>query len=327
MKTYLTAAVLAIFTQLASCQEIPSRSYKITTEIVDETGKPVQDAVVQSSKHELIPNSPIPQSRSVRVDALTNQNGIAEINLISVQAPGGVAIAKDGYYLTTALANWEHPDGFEGAWSAQIKSIIKPIKNPIPMCASSMTGDRVIILPEMNKNYGYDLQLADLVEPNGKGKRSDFLIRIEGEYKNAKQARLTAVIHFIDRDDGVIEFLTTDREKGSILLGDYEAPNQGYKNELNINFDSSDIKANYSRTQDGNYYFRARTTRDASGDIIQSNYGKIHGNFVLWAIPVDQGGVAQISWIASYFNPTPNDRNVEFDTKRNLIPDGNVHRP
>jgi hypothetical protein len=44
-------------------------------------------------------------------------------------------------------------------------------------------------------------------------------------------------------------------------------------------------------------------------------------------LTVELGGVASFGLHTSYFNPTPNDRNVEFDTKRNLIPDGNVSRP
>ena len=103
-----------------------------------------------------------------------------------------------------------------------------------------------------------------------------------------------------------VYFGTPERERGSSFLGDYLAPENGYLKSLAIPFDSSEKAKNISRKNEGNYYFRVRTVRDANGHIISSNYGKIHGDFMLWSLPLEQGGVAQISWIACYFNPTPN---------------------
>ena len=80
------------------------------------------------------------------------------------------------------------------------------------------------------------------------------------------------------------------------------------------------------------YYFRVRTTRDANGKIVTAHYGKMYGPLEIrpamrrWGHDVSKGqGGFFISYL--YFNPTPNDRNVEFDPKRNLIPDGNVDIP
>lgn len=113
MKNIATALTLGLLTQFASGQEVPSRTYEIRAEIVDGDGKPVQDAVVQSSRHELIPGSPVPQSKNVLVHSSTDQNGIAILTLISVQPPDGVVITKDGFYLTTAKAEWEYPRRFD----------------------------------------------------------------------------------------------------------------------------------------------------------------------------------------------------------------------
>jgi hypothetical protein len=43
---------------------------------------------------------------------------------------------------------------------------------------------------------------------------------------------------------------------------------------------------------------------DEKGKIISTCYGKIYGDFLK---------------LTYYFNPTPNDRNLEFDPKRNLF--------
>ena len=53
-----------------------------------------------------------------------------------------------------------------------------------------------------------------------------------------------------------------------------------------------------------NYYFRVRTVLDGNGNVKSALYGKIYGDFM------------QFNY---YLNPTPNDRNVEFDPKKNLM--------
>ena len=52
------------------------------------------------------------------------------------------------------------------------------------------------------------------------------------------------------------------------------------------------------------YLFRVRTVEDHDGNIVSARYGKIYGDFM------------QFSY---YLNPTPNDRNIEFDPKQNLL--------
>jgi hypothetical protein len=71
------------------------------------------------------------------------------------------------------------------------------------------------------------------------------------------------------------------------------------------------------------YYLRTRVQLDADGDIISANYAKIYDN-----IRFDARGTVSF-WY--YYNPTPNDRNLEFDPKRNLfpreMPNANVANP
>ena len=53
-----------------------------------------------------------------------------------------------------------------------------------------------------------------------------------------------------------------------------------------------------------NYFFRVRTAKDHEGNIVSAHYGKIYGDFMQFTY---------------YLNPTPNDRNIEFDPKQNLL--------
>ena len=112
------------------------------------------------------------------------------------------------------------------------------------------------------------------------------------------------------------------------MQSDYEAPGEGYVGRLTcrdrkIRDESYVFRTNPRR----NFYFRCRTKKDASGKIISAHYGKIYGDIKFLAGDPAMGSVGQFNWTCSYFNPTPNDRNVEFDTKRNLNPDFEVSWP
>jgi hypothetical protein len=184
-----------------------------------------------------------------------------------------------------------------------------------------------MIMPEMQKDYGYDLEMCQYTPPMGKGSHADILIRIEGSHKGPKNAKLRAVLGVSNKSDGFVMFITETRESGPDLISDYHAPETEYINSMEFAFDSDNMMAAYNQPKNSNFYFRVRTKLNPDGTIASCNYGKVYGPLLFWALPIEQGGLAQFSWSTSYFNPTPNDRNVEFDPKRNLIPDGNVQRP
>jgi hypothetical protein len=53
------------------------------------------------------------------------------------------------------------------------------------------------------------------------------------------------------------------------------------------------------------------------GKLITANYGKIYGELIYGGTEKNlSGGMVRLIY---YFNPTPNDRNLEFDGKNNLF--------
>jgi hypothetical protein len=64
---------------------------------------------------------------------------------------------------------------------------------------------------------------------------------------------------------------------------------------------------------DTGFFLRTRVKRDQQGRIISANYAKFIGRMNARA------STGQIEFFY-YFNPTPNDRNLEFDPKGNLFP-------
>jgi hypothetical protein len=79
------------------------------------------------------------------------------------------------------------------------------------------------------------------------------------------------------------------------LLSAHEAPIGGYQPQ----YDQKQMP-----NPDRIYYFRVRTVVDSNGNIQSALYGKIYGDFMQFKY---------------YLNPTPNDRNIEFDTKHNML--------
>lgn len=342
MKNLLLTTILLGSLSLASCKEIPNKNYQITTEVRDDNNKPIQGANVEASRDVLIPESPIPLSKPIRINALTDQNGISKINFSSVQTPRGVCISKEGYYVFTADTNWEQPFEFTGTTTAKVKAVLRPIKNPIPMFAREKSGFEV---KEFDEEYQFDFEVGELLPPHGKGVHPDIRVtmkgtRIDNGPDEHEDIDFQACIRFTNPLDGLIEFAVQPKDGavGSSFISDYLAPESGYLPTLERKAVWGKVRKSPSYWEDLRslekkaYYFRVRTQTDAAGKIISANYGKIYGPLTLAPVLKNHAAFrralkANISVNDLYFNPTPNDRNVEFDTKRNLIPDGNVQRP
>ena len=65
------------------------------------------------------------------------------------------------------------------------------------------------------------------------------------------------------------------------------------------------------------YCFRVRSKFDDKGNLVDAYYGKVYGDFKIHA-HINIG--LDIVKFLYYLNPTPNDRNLEWDMKNNLCP-------
>jgi hypothetical protein len=63
--------------------------------------------------------------------------------------------------------------------------------------------------------------------------------------------------------------------------------------------------------EDQNYFIRVRTIFDEKKQVKSAHYGKIDGDFQFWT--------NQKMRFTYYLNPEANDRNMEFDVRRNLF--------
>ena len=148
--------------------------------------------------------------------------------------------------------------------------------------------------------------IGDWVAPYGKGLKTDLLFAAHNDKRGEYDWDYKLVVSFPDVADGIQEFHLTDMETGGDLRSLHDAPTNNYQSQWVQTAACRPHPGGYSGNRDANqnYYLRVRTKIDEKGNIVSAHYGKIYGDFM------------QFSY---YLNPTPNDRNIEFDPKQNLI--------
>ena len=186
-------------------------------------------------------------------------------------------------------------------------------------------------IPELGKPIGFDLIKSDWVAPYGKGETPDFIfwfkatdsIGVSKEYyeefpRSGRYKDSEFKLSFANDGDG-LQCITEDIRKhdGSIFRLPRFAPETGYASNLVrscgaiwTNRMMSLIGDQWNENQ--NYIFRVRSQRDHNGTITNALYGKIRGPIAFFP---GGGGVS----FTYYLNPTPNDRNLEYDASHNLL--------
>jgi hypothetical protein len=259
--------------------EFGPHQWTATVKVIGEDGNPIVGANVAFQYS--VPTEPNSSDQTYgEVKGITDANGMFSASHTDSSSDLGATAEMAGYYNTHIGYQFYYD---EKRRNPSFTFMLKKIGKPIPMYAKSIT---YIKFPVYNKPIGYDLTIGDWVAPNGKGTISDFLFTVTNS---------TIIVSFPNAEDGIQGF-TRDWSQGvSGLLSSREAPLDGYQSE-------------YEKTKMSNpdriYYFRVRTKVDDRGNIVSAHYGKIYGDFMQFRY---------------YLNPTPNDRNIEFDPKQNLL--------
>lgn len=225
---------------------------------------------------------------------------------------------KDGYYHSRyRFRKFTEITGFIGfqkwqPWNPIVDVVLKEIKNPIPLYAKKTDS---MDIPLLDRYVGYDLKKGDWVSPYGKGLVSDFLFKLEKDFQGRRDYSATLSLRFSNPGDGIVSVYQKPLE-GSDLKLPHEAPNSGYQNRLDQSLysKSNEVLKPFYR-DDQNYFFRVRSQVDEQGNVIEALYGKIHGNIEYWDFHEETGTVK----FTHYLNPSLNDRNLEFDPKKNLF--------
>ena len=281
----------------------------ITVTVRDEHGVPVEGALGEAFYSQW---SGKPEKISVR----SNEHG----NL-TFQG-GGVYeaifyITKEGYYETKGRVQFqlpaEDPEHFwqRKAWKpTHLDVVLKTIRNPIP---GWLYAGKVITLPRYDIPLGLDLQLLDWVPPYGEGKHTDVILSFHLVDKQNRQEKWQEIkgvtFTFPNPGDGLqICRVTTP---SSELITDYMVDSlEPFIRTYTCMLETH--KNKYQFLPDATYFaFRVRCVKNHEGEIVRANYGVISHRLAI--------GTSEI-FLRGGFNPTPNDTNIEFDPKQNLMP-------
>jgi hypothetical protein len=214
----------------------------------------------------------------------------------------GFQADKPGYY-SISVDRTLGPDYDPAKWTFTQTMVLKKAVKPIAMYAKFNTPG--LKVPEYGKPIAYDLEIGDWVGPYGKGINKDIIFQKDYTDKGTEGYYSKVTVSFPKDGDGIQVYNVPETEKGSGLRSPHEAPLNAYQPE--VTRESSALKGQPSKFEYDPtriYFFRVRTALDQQGNVVRARYGKIYGDFMQFTY---------------YLNPTPNDRNIEFDPKQNLL--------
>jgi hypothetical protein len=291
---------LTLFMLAANCVlaqiNANEHEWKATIKVVDESGAPFFGALATIGYYT--------NSVSTVTDGITDTNGIFTLTHTAHSEYADISFEakKDGYYSIWQQVNLQAPYE-EAKWNPTKTLVLKKIAKPIAMYAKKYA--MALKLPEYGKPTAYDLEIGDWVGPYGKGVNKDIIFQKDYSDKAAEGYYSKVTVSFPKDGDGIQVYNILDSEMGSGLLSPHEAPQDGYQPA--VTREVSALRGQPSKNEhDPNriYFFRVRTVKDHEGNIVSAHYGKIYGDFMQFTY---------------YLNPTPNDRNIEFDPKQNLL--------
>ena len=209
---------------------------------------------------------------------------------------------------------------------------LQRVENPIPLFVKqifSRASDSV------SSNYfdigkgkmQFDMTKGSFLPPIGKGEYADIVFtRLEREnlgIGTTFRGSITAPaykdsisIRFTGEDNGLVE-VPSEKTAGIKIR---TAPESGYTPDYLVTKGRDKNVKYFSSSRPGrNFAFRIRTRKDKDGKIVSAYYGKIYGDIEIKKPYTVEVSVAAPSFMY-YFNPTPLDRNLEWDMKTNLCP-------
>jgi hypothetical protein len=289
----------------------------VSVQVIDDLGQPVADADVSVWFWSFVAKPQDEKKYKTDADGRVTAQGETLVGY-------DITVTKQGYYTARSEPYIPAKDLIERTY------ILPRVLRPIGLKAIRDTN---LKLPAKNVWLGFDFEANDWLSPYGKGKTADFNLRYQNEFSgwqlseekmaSARKANSDKtedeIRFFYGKWDGVLEVSFLGEKEGvyeeekrflpySELKLPHLAPESGY--EPTRRYEASTYKGRPPARQVG-LFLRTRVKLDADGKVIAANYAKIYGD-----IYFDARGEVKFGY---YYNPTPNDRNLEFDRSRNLL--------
>lgn len=224
-------------------------------------------------------------------------------------------ITKKGYY-KTENSYWFTKDGTTERdklrpwmtkytpWNPNLEITLREIRNPIPMYYKNVYTK----IPFLNKSIGFDFEIGDWIEPYGKGKFSDVCFKLFNKRDSIHVYHKKLIISFPSKNDGVC---LDAKSKNSAFETLYLAPKTSFSGS-NIVFETIRNQTNIfvEAKSDNNFYIIFKT-KSQLNEPLKDNFS----NYSIISTPIEYGFGNSLQNIkfSYYFNPTPNDRNLEWN--------------
>jgi hypothetical protein len=251
---------------------------------------------------------------------LTDDFGCVTLDAVHAGYMVNLSVCKENYYVTRTAHHFNRRGwicvkaGRWIPWNPTLEVVLKEKRKPIPMYQNFIEA----VMPAGTNRLGFDFLVGDWVAPHGKGKIADMWYVYDE--------------NFIDRDNFFIKlsFVFPGEHNGCYMRKmDNYSELMSMHEALDTEITPSKIcvieqeKGKYTKelrfAEDDYMVFRIRTKTDEQGKIASAHYGKVYG-----PVGVPHRWSRKFSF-TYYLNPTLNDRNLEYDPQKNLIPDGQRH--
>lgn len=307
--TLLIVSLNLLFFGMACAETWPPREKTtLTIRVVDDDGRPVEDANVRVATF----FSQGGEERSLNFRTKSDHRGFAHFEE-RLTPHIHIHVTKQNHYETRKdIYALFHRYGHITTEDEPIELALREIRNPIPMVGVIFRK----ALKEESGRIGFDLKVGDWVAPHGLGNEVDFFAQITRDIESRERYHSVLTITFPNEYDGI--FSVTDDFSDSRFKTPRTAPMEGYVNA----FDSVKSRDGLERSWDPNappeyFVLRTRTQTDDTGNLISANYTvTVEGPEIVGPI-AEHAGLFLHYW----FNPNPNDRNLEFDPSQNLAED------
>ncbi len=313
---YMSMAAQADSSQI----EYPSM---VTFRIIDDAGSIVTNGEVRiSTFSHWVSGEGFGRDDDRNYSAALDDKGRASFEVINVRGAIAYGVYPNSNYYPVLMQTYQFRQIESGRWepwNPEISVVLPRKLNPIPLYARRIGNGPDLEMPILGP-VGFDLEVSDWVAPHGKGKRPDVIIErktIIPATHSASAFESVFTVTFANVGDGIQSYPVG--EKRRLLDLPRYAPKGGYASRITkrvVRVAEGSALDNETRG-DQNYFFRVRTVLDANGEVVSALYGKIYGD-IHFFVPPGSNGMVRFTY---YMNPNSLDRNLEFDPKRNLLPE------
>ena len=312
---------------------------KLSVYVCDSaTGEPLKDAKVTAWFDVNIGWRAWSEMTPIVTDVkVTDGKGVCHLSGKTNTGKASVEVREPprGYYKASGGSVEFKSKSLFGTWrpdNVVVTVALDRVEKPVPLHVRNLSfppGKLVEEMSDVEKGpVSYDFLKGDWLPPWGSGEFADVVFRrlpredcgvgVNGRGQTNKSFRDVVSVDFTGDGNGMAETLVSATSELKIR----SSSTMGFKSHYEQSCGrGKDLQAYRMRDERKCFCFRIRTKYDEKGNVVEGYYGKIYGDVVMgWSYL----GVSRVGFLY-YLNPTPNDRNLEWDMNNNLCPNpGNL---